>query len=207
MNHRTLVAFALALGVSSTAAAGGSSGHHSRYRVTTIDSPADADPACLPGHVVRNVPWALNDHGALAGNYGCYIVGANSPVMQTSNAFVWSPGAGSQVIAPIAVDLNFSVASINNRGEAFGREIDANGRASGFEWAPYGAYERVFVAPSECGAVDTAAAGTTDGFTVGYGLRPDAASPGACSLKWLIRSPSGAISEGPAEGQPWDINF
>ncbi len=205
MKHSTLLACVVFAGISSVAAATGS-GHATRYRVIPVSSPAAADPACLPGHVVRNVPWSINDFGGVAADYGCYIVGANAPVVQTAFGFVWSPWFGSQAVPKRADTLGMHAQSINIRGEVFGRELDTSGNAFGFEWEPFGRYRRVFVAPPGCSAIDAAVAESFDGFTIAYGLRPDAATPGSCAVKWLIRAPWGAISEGPAGGQPWDIN-
>jgi len=205
MKPTALIACALALGYASLASATGPSGQTTRYRVTEIDSPADA--ACLPGHVVRDIPWGINDFGGVAADHSCLIVGPFAPVVLTTHGFVWSPWSGSLAVPPQPDNLGTHVQSFNNRGEVFGRELDNSGSAFGFEWTPYGPYERVFVAPPGCGRIDVAVAGSIDGFSLGFGLRPDASTPGSCAtVKWLIRTPWGDISEGPSGGQPWDIN-
>lgn len=201
----SLLAVSITLGLTTSALATGP-GPSARYRVTAIPSPALTDPACLPGHQVRTVPWGINDFGSVAADYFCYIVGPAAPDQQSfGRGLVWSPLFGNQVMPLPADTRGIHAQSVNNLGQVFVRELANNGDAYGGQWAPYGAYQRNFVAPPECGAVDGAAAGSVWGYSVGWGLRPDT-STGSCSLKWLIRAPSGAMSEGPAGGQPWDIN-
>jgi uncharacterized membrane protein len=204
MNTFTRVSCALVIGASSIAANAVPSAQAPRYRVTQVASPAAADPACLPGHAVRNGPWGINDLGVVAADYSCYIVGPFAPVVLTAKGFIWSPWSGPVAVPPPANNLGTHAQSVNNLGQVFGRELDLNGSAFGFEWAPYGSYQRTFVAPAGCSSIDAAVAGNTSGYSIAYGLRPDTAS--GCAVKWLIRAPWGVISEGPTGGQPWDIN-
>jgi len=206
MKYATLIAFSVASVLSSVAAATGQDSHPTRYRIDVVPSPATADTSCLPGHTVRTIPRGINDFGSVAADYTCFVADFNGiPASQTfGRAFVWSPWFGTQVIPGPPNTRGVNALSVNNRGEVFGREISLDGSAYGIRATFFGAYERVFVAPPECWKVDGAAAGNLAGYIVGFGMRVDPSGP--CAVKWLIRTPAGAMREGPVDGQPWDIN-
>src|SRR3954464_7440885 len=161
----SLLALSVAVGLATAASAAAApapvpaTAPTTRYHVTAVPSPALADPACLAGHQVRTTPTGINDFGAVAANYGCYVVGPAAPDQQSfGRAFIWSPLFGNQVM-PLPADARGTYAqSINDLGQVFIRELSICGDAFGGQWAPYGAYQRTFVAPPACGAVDGAAA-------------------------------------------------
>ena len=196
MKHATLIAFSVASVVSSLAAATGQDAHPLRYRLDAVPSPAAADTSCLPGHTARTIPRGINDFGSVAADYTCYIADFNGiPASQSAGqAFVWSPWLGTRLIPRAADARGVNAQSVNNRGDVFGREISLDGSTYGFRSTLYGAYERVFESPPECSKIDGAAAGNLAGYIVGFGLRADPS--GACAVKWLIRTPAGAMQRG-----------
>jgi len=184
----------------------------SRYRVSEVPVPHSLRAGCLDDYAVRVTIRNINDFSVVNGNFTCYLqVDPATGFFQARNAAFVAASWFGAVELPRPADPGSSFGdSINNRGEIFGYEVGEN-LFTGVRWTVFGGHERLFFDPA-CEFIQVSSASDGNGrYIVGWGLRADSRLPPPADalclrLRWLIRSPDGAETEGPLDGSPTAIN-